>query len=73
MLDTIPEDSVGLVTPEVYHFDEPLVLACGRTLEEYDLIVETYGTLNQQKTNALLICHALSGDHHAGGLPQHGG
>ena len=60
-------DSVGLVTPQTLHFDEPLTLACGRTLPEYDLVLETYGTLNAARSNAVLICHALSGHHHAAG------
>ena len=67
MPETIAEDSVGIVAPDVHHFDEPLLLDCGKTLNEYDLIVETYGTLNADKSNAILICHALSGDHHAAG------
>ena len=67
MPETIAEDSVGIVTPDVHHFDEPLLLDCGKTLNEYDLIIETYGTLNADKSNAILICHALSGDHHAAG------
>jgi len=67
MPDQFPEDSVGLVTPETLHFDEALMLDCGKTLDEYDLIIETYGSLNSQKSNAILICHALSGDHHAAG------
>lgn len=62
-----PENSVGLVTPEIIPFDEPIVLACGRTLESYELIVETYGTLNAAGSNAVLICHALSSHHHAAG------
>ncbi|NIB39387.1 homoserine O-acetyltransferase [Pseudomaricurvus alkylphenolicus] len=53
--------------PEVFHFDTPLKLACGRTLETYDLVVETYGKLNAERSNAILICHALSGHHHAAG------
>ena len=60
-------DSVGLVTPEKAHFDAPLALACGRTLPAYDLVYETYGTLNADRSNAVLICHALSGHHHAAG------
>jgi len=60
-------DSVGLVTPEVAHFDTPLALACGKTLAAYDLVYETYGTLNAERTNAVLVCHALSGHHHAAG------
>ncbi|MEX0963215.1 MAG: homoserine O-acetyltransferase [Pseudohongiellaceae bacterium] len=67
MSDSIPADSVGLVTPQVYKFDEPLTLRSGKVLPEYELIVETYGKLNSAKSNAILICHALSGDHHAAG------
>lgn len=67
MPDAIPVDSVGLVTPQIAHFDKPLTLTCGQTLASYQLIYETYGTLNQDASNAILICHALSGDHHAAG------
>ena len=67
MPDSIPTDSVGLVIPQVYKFDEPLTLRSGKILREYELVVETYGKLNSEKTNAVLICHALSGDHHAAG------
>ncbi len=63
----LPSDSVGLVVPKVHHFDTPLQLDCGRILKEYDLKYETYGTLNAKRSNAVLICHALSGDHHAAG------
>ncbi|TDO15411.1 MULTISPECIES: homoserine O-succinyltransferase MetX [Halomonas] len=62
-----PPDSVGLVTPETAHFDDPLPLVCGRTLPAYDLVYETYGTLNAERSNAILVCHALSGHHHAAG------
>ena len=67
MPDKIPTDSVGLVSPQVYKFDEPLTLRSGKVLPEYELVVETYGKLNSEKSNAILICHALSGDHHAAG------
>jgi homoserine O-acetyltransferase len=50
------------------HFDEPLPLASGQTLEAYDLAVETYGTLNAQASNAVLICHALNASHHVAGV-----
>ncbi|AHL77204.1 homoserine acetyltransferase [Stutzerimonas stutzeri] len=68
MPTAIPADSVGLVSPKVEHFAEPLALACGRTLNDYQLIYETYGELNAARSNAVLICHALSGHHHAAGF-----
>ncbi|MEN5302028.1 MULTISPECIES: homoserine O-acetyltransferase [unclassified Pseudomonas] len=67
MSTVLPEDSVGLVTPQIARFDEPLALACGRSLNSYELVYETYGTLNASASNAVLICHALSGHHHAAG------
>jgi len=67
MSTVFPEDSVGLVTPQLAQFDQPLALACGRSLATYELIYETYGTLNSAASNAVLICHALSGHHHAAG------
>ena len=60
-------DSVGIVVPRSHTFREPLPLACGRTLNEYTLVYETYGALNADKSNGVLICHALSGHHHAAG------
>ncbi len=68
MPETIPADSVGLVSPSTLHVDSPLKLDCGRTLSSYDLVYETYGELNADHSNAVLICHALSGDHHAAGF-----
>ena len=68
MPTAIPADSVGLVSPKVEHFAEPLALACGRTLHDYQLVYETYGELNATRSNAVLICHALSGHHHAAGF-----
>lgn len=59
--------SVGIVEPRTARFDEPLQLACGRALPGYELVYETYGELNRERSNAVLICHALSGHHHAAG------
>ena len=63
----IPDDSVGLVESQTLHFDQPLTLACGKTIPKWDITYETYGELNADHSNAVLICHALSGDHHAAG------
>ncbi|WP_114417015.1 homoserine O-succinyltransferase MetX [Marinospirillum perlucidum] len=62
-----PADSVGLVTPQVFAFDQPLALEGGSHLSNWQLMVETYGELNTDASNAVLICHALSGHHHAAG------
>jgi homoserine O-acetyltransferase len=59
--------SVGFVEAQRAHFDEPLSLRCGAVLPAYDLVYETYGTLNAAKSNAILVCHALSGHHHLAG------
>jgi len=67
MPDTIPADSVGLVETQYRTFDGPLALDCGRELPGFTLAYETYGTLNDARSNALLICHALSSDQHAAG------
>lgn len=63
-----PADSVGLVSPQIAEFDEPLPLRSGRSLPAYQLVYETYGELNADRSNAILICHALSGHHHAAGF-----
>lgn len=62
-----PSDSVGLVRAEIARFNDALPLDCGHPLDAYELVYETYGTLNTARDNAVLICHALSGDHHAAG------
>ncbi|MDM8569237.1 homoserine O-acetyltransferase [Thiotrichales bacterium HSG1] len=68
MPDILPPDCVGLVTSQTCKFDKtPLSLDCGRSLPSYELIYETYGHLNKDHSNAILICHALSSDHHAAG------
>ena len=50
------------------HFSSPLYLESGRILEPYHITYETYGTINESKDNVILICHALSGSHHASGV-----
>ena len=59
--------SVGFVKPELIQFDQPLQLQSGKTLSRFGLMVETYGTLNAGKSNAVLICHALNASHHVAG------
>ena len=48
-------------------FGTPLVFRSGAVLPRYELVYETYGTLNADKSNAILVCHALSGHHHVAG------
>jgi homoserine O-acetyltransferase len=60
-------NSVGVVAPQTAHFNVLLTLKSGEVLPQYDLVYETYGTLNPNKSNAVLICHALSGNHHVAG------
>ena len=67
MTKALPADSVGIVKPQTVDFDEELELQCGRTLKGYRLVFETYGELNAARDNAVLVCHSLSGDHHAAG------
>lgn len=66
-MSALPADSVGLVTPRKLAINRPLQLDCGRSLPSFELTIETYGTLNTARSNAILVCHALSGDHHAAG------
>jgi homoserine O-acetyltransferase len=59
--------SVGQVAPQRMRFDAPLALASGATLAGYELVYETYGALNADRSNAVLICHALNASHHVAG------
>ena len=63
-----PDTSVGIVSPQQLDFDGPFLLTCGRSIPGFKLMVETYGDLNQEASNAILICHALGGNHHAAGF-----
>ncbi|OYZ04559.1 MAG: homoserine O-acetyltransferase, partial [Methylophilales bacterium 16-45-7] len=60
-------NSVGLVAPQSAHFDTPLALKSGDVLPQFHLTYETYGELNADRSNAVLVCHALSGNHHVAG------
>ncbi|WP_374568324.1 homoserine O-acetyltransferase [Ideonella sp.] len=59
--------SVGFVAPQSMHFAEPLPLRSGASLSDYTLVYETYGTLNADASNAVLVCHALNASHHVAG------
>ena len=60
--------SIGIVSPQVMHFDQPLPLQSGAALADYSLTYETYGSLNADKSNAVLVCHALNASHHVAGV-----
>jgi len=62
-----PSRSVGIVTPQRARFEAPLPLRCGTALRDYELVYETYGTLNAERSNAVLVCHALNASHHVAG------
>jgi homoserine O-acetyltransferase len=66
-MNDAPPGSVGAVAPQRAGFLEPLILTAGKTLASYELVYETYGTLNAERSNAVLVCHALSGSHHVAG------
>ena len=63
----LPADSVGLVAPKVATFSAPLKLESGASLGDYQLMYETYGELNANRSNAVLVCHALNASHHVAG------
>lgn len=57
-----------VVTSKRFDFSEPLPLRSGAQLRDYSLAVETYGVLNPERSNAVLICHALNASHHVAGV-----
>ena len=61
------ENSVGNVAPQRFCRNAPLALKGGGQLPSFELVYETYGTLNAARSNAVLVCHALSGSHHVAG------
>ena len=64
----LSENSVGVVVPQRVRFDAPITLKSGDVLPGFELVYETYGTLNAARSNAVLVCHALSGSHHVAGV-----
>src|SRR5690606_23355740 len=60
--------SLGVVTSATMHFEAPLPLRSGAVLRDYKLVYETYGQLNADRSNAVLVCHALNASHHVAGL-----
>jgi len=56
-----------IVSAQSMHFDAPLPLQSGAVIRDYALSYETYGTLNADKSNAVLVCHALNASHHVAG------
>ena len=56
------------ITSEKISFKDSLTLQSGHVLSGFDLMTETYGELNSDKSNAVLVCHAFSGNHHAAGI-----
>ncbi|HWW06559.1 homoserine O-succinyltransferase MetX [Collimonas sp.] len=62
--------SQGIVAPQSMHFATPLQLQSGALLADYTLVYETYGSLNPDKSNAVLVCHALNASHHVAGVYQ---
>lgn len=65
-------ETLGVITPQQLKVDKPLSLSSGAILPHYELTYETYGTLNKDASNGILVCHALSGDHHVAGLDAEG-
>jgi homoserine O-acetyltransferase len=63
-----PEGSVGVVSPRLARFEDPIALKSGARLDAYELAYETYGTLNAMRSNAVLVCHALNASHHVAGV-----
>jgi homoserine O-acetyltransferase len=53
---------------QAMHFARPLALQSGGSIRDYKLSYETYGTLNADKSNAVLVCHALNASHHVAGV-----
>jgi len=60
--------SVGIVNAQRASFAQPMALASGAVMPSFELVYETYGTLNAERSNAILVCHALNASHHVAGI-----
>src|SRR5438093_504873 len=67
-MSDIDPRSVGAAVAQRAGFLEPLIMKAGKTLASYELVYEAYGALNADRSNAILVCHALSGSHHVAGF-----
>jgi homoserine O-acetyltransferase len=67
-LNAAPHQAPLIATPQTMHFPEVLALQSGASLRDYTLAFETYGTLNADRSNAVLVCHALNASHHVAGV-----
>ncbi len=61
-------DATVIAIPQTHRFTQPLALQSGAQLDEYELVYETYGSLNAERSNAVLVCHALNASHHVAGV-----
>ena len=67
-LNAAPNHAPMIAKPQAMHFPEVLALQSGASLRDYNLAYETYGTLNADRSNAVLVCHALNASHHVAGV-----
>ncbi len=63
---------MGKVTPQLVRFDAPFTFKSGKSIPSFELMIETYGTLNANQSNAVLVCHALNASHHVAGIDADG-
>ncbi len=67
-LNAAPDSTPLIATPQAMHFAQVLPLQSGASLSDYTLAYETYGSLNADRSNAVLVCHALNASHHVAGV-----
>lgn len=71
-MNSTMNDHSDITQPQTLKVTTPLEMVSGAVLPEYELVYETYGKLNADASNAILVCHALSGDHHVSGVDADG-